>query len=117
MGVGFERHQLVSRINDAFQASNIAATSATAARLGRDADAFDIVHALGLFEFPPGLELATYRSRLPIPDLNKAILALAFRHSVDNKVPLSFAIASGHAEAIRVTTSEKLVSVVLTRVD
>jgi hypothetical protein len=117
MGMGFARHQLVGRINDAFHPDNIADSADKVAHLGQDADAFDIVHELGLFQFPPGMDLNAYRASLPIPSLNNAIMAQAFQHAVTNKIPLSFAIASGHAEAIQVTTSDKLVSVVLTRVD
>lgn len=117
MGTGFARQSLVGRINDAFRADNIEATAQTAAGVGPNGDAFDIVHALGLFQLPPELTLETYRGQLPIPELNKAVLALAFQYSVQNKVPLSFAIVSGPEENVHLTTSDTLVSLVLTRID
>jgi hypothetical protein len=117
MGVGFARHELVGRINNAFHPDNIADSADKVAHLGDNADAFDIVHALGLFGLGSDQALAAYRSSLPIPPLNNAIMAQAFQYAVANKIALSFAIASGHAEAIQVTTSDKLISVVLTRVD
>jgi len=75
------------------------------------------VHATGAFQFTEGVTLDSYRDSLPIPPLNKAVLAEAFRYAVRNSIPLSFAIASGHAESVQVTTSDTLISVVLTRVD
>jgi|GEM_PF-3840358 len=116
MGIGFARHSLVGRVNDAFHADNIA-TTAAAATTAPDADALDIVHSLGLFQLPSQAALEAYRAQLGIPPLNLAIMTLAFRESVQNKIPLSFTVASGHAEAVQVATSDTLISVVLTRVD
>jgi hypothetical protein len=117
MGVGFTRTQLIGNINSAFHADNIAATAGSVAHLPGDADAFDIVHALGLFNLPSAEALVAYRAGLGIPPLNQAILALAFKTAVADKVPLNFAIVSGHAEQVSVSASDKLISVVLTRVD
>ena len=117
MGIGFSRQSLVHRINDAFHADKIEATAATAAKAGPDADAYQIVHTLELFGLPDDQALEAYRAGLPIPPLNNAILTAAFQYSVQNKIPLNFAISSGHIEGVQVSTSDKLISVVLTRVD
>ena len=95
MGVGFARAQLVYRINDAFGPDKIAATADSVATLPPEADTFDILHSLGLFQFPPGLELDAYRRSLPIPELNKQAMTAAFQASVKGRIPLSFAIVSG----------------------
>ena len=117
MGFGIARHQLVHRINGAFHHDQIAASARRVAHLGHDADAFDIIHGLGLFEFPVGTTLDAYRSGLAIPDLHKAILKQAFQAAVQHKTPLTFAIASGPSEAVQVTTSKTHIHVVLTRTD
>ena len=117
MGTMLSRPQLVSDINRAFHANRIEDTAARLAALPPEADAFDHIHALGLFNLGSREELESYRAALPIPPLNQAILAAAFRFAVANKVPLSFAIVGGNDEAVHVSTSGKLVSVVLTRID
>lgn len=117
MGTGFARQSLVHRINDAFNADRIDATADTAAKAGPDADAFQIVHTLELFGLPDDEALEAYRAGLPIPALNNTILTAAFQYSVQNKIPLNFSISSGHVEGVQVTTSDKLISVVLTRID
>ena len=117
MGTPFTRPALVGDINKAFQASNIEDTVVRVAHLAEEADAFDIVHALGFFNLPSDAELAAYRADLGVPALNKAMLALAFKSAVAGKIPLSFAIVSGHRESVEVTTSDSLIAVVLTRVD
>jgi hypothetical protein len=89
MGVGFARAQLVYRINDAFDPDKIAATADSVATLPPGADTFDILHSLGLFQFPPGLELDAYRRSLPIPELNKQAMTASFQASVKGKIPLS----------------------------
>lgn len=117
MGTSFTRPTLVGNINTAFSARNIEDTVSRVAHLAADADAFDFVHALGFFNLPSDAELAAYKADLKIPPLNKAILALAFQTAIANKIPLTFAIIGGHAESVQVTTSDTLVSVVLTRID
>jgi hypothetical protein len=117
MGTMISRPQLVSDINHAFHPTRIAETAARLANLPPAADAFDHIHALGLFNLASQDELESYRSSLPIPPLNREVLAAAFRFAVANKVPLSFAIVGGNDEAVHVSTSDKLVSVVLTRID
>ncbi len=117
MGTSFTRPTLVGNINTAFSARNISGTADSVAHLAAEADAFDIVHALGFFNLPSDAELAAYKADLKIPPLNKAILALAFQTAVASKIPLSFAIVGGHAESVQVTTSDSLISVVLTRID
>jgi hypothetical protein len=117
MGFGLARQQLVGRINDAFHTDQVGASAAGVAHLGDDADAFDIVHELGLFQFPPGLTLDHYRRNLPVPELNKAILKLAFQAAVQGKIPLTFGIVSGAAEAVQVTITDTHIHVVLTRID
>ncbi|MCX7381877.1 MAG: hypothetical protein NT133_10785 [Alphaproteobacteria bacterium] len=117
MGTSFTRPTLVGNVNDAFNARNIEDTVARVAHLAADADAFDFVHALGLFNLPSDAELAAYKADVKIPPLNKAILALAFQTAVAGKIPLSFAIIGGHAETVQVTTSDTLIAVVLTRID
>jgi hypothetical protein len=117
MGFGMVRHQLVHRINTAFHHDQIAASAHRVAHLGHDADAFDIIHGLGLFEFPKGTTLDAYRSGLAIPDLHKIILKNAFQAAVQHKQPLTFAVVSGPSEAVQVTTSNTHIHVVLTRTD
>ena len=117
MGTPFTRPQLVSDINRAFQPSRISETADRVAHLAAEADAFDIVHTLGLFNLPSDAELAAYRADLKVPALNKAVLGIAFKHAVATKTPLHFSIVSGHAEMVSVSTSDTLISVVLTRVD
>lgn len=117
MGTPFTRPQLVRDINHAFHPARIGATAEQVAGLAPGADAFDIVHALGLFQLPSDDELVKYRDDLQVPELHKAILGLAFNASIKGKVPLHFAIVTGHAEMISVSTSDTLISVVLTRVD
>jgi hypothetical protein len=117
MGVGFARAQLVYRINDAFGPDKIAETADSVATLPPEADSFDILHSLRLFQFPPGLELEAYRRSLPIPDLNKQAMTAAFQVSVKDQIPLSFAIVSGDSEQIQVTYSPTRIIVVLIRQD
>ncbi len=117
MGTPFTRPQLVRDINHAFHPERISATAEQVAGLAPGSDAFDIVHALGLFQLPSDEELVKYRADLQVPALHKAVLALAFNASIGGKVPLHFAIVTGHAEMIAVSTSDNLISVVLTRVD
>jgi hypothetical protein len=117
MGFGIARHQLVHRVNTAFHRDEIAASAHRVAHLGHDADAFDIIHGLGLFQFPPGMTLDAYRNSLPIPDLNKTVLKHAFQASVQNKTPLTFGIVHGPAESVQVTVSATHIHVILTRTD
>ncbi len=117
MGTSFIRPTLVGNINRAFSARNIEDTATRVAHLAADADAFDYVHALGFFNLPSDAELAAYKADTNIPPLNKAIMAMAFQTAIAGKIPLSFAIIGGHAEAVQVTTSDSLISVVLTRID
>src|SRR5664280_226006 len=101
-----ERPQLVGAINRSFSAGQIAATSARLASLARDPakDAFDFVHELGLFNLAAGTTLAQYRGQLPIPALHRGVMTEAFRHSITDKIPLSFAIVGGHSEGVHVTS-------------
>jgi hypothetical protein len=117
MGFGIARHQLVHRINTAFHHEQIVASAQRVVHLGHDADAFEIIHGLALFEFPAGMTLDAYRDSLAIPDLHKAILKQAFQAAVQHKTPLTFAVVSGPAEAVLVTTSKTHIHVVLTRTD
>ena len=117
MGIGMARHQLVHRINRAFHQDQIADTARQVAHLGPDADAFDIIHGAGLFDFPAGTTLDGYRNSLPIPDLHKTILKQAFQAAVHGKKPLTFAVASGPSEGIQVSSSGTHIHVVLTRAD
>lgn len=117
MGSPFTRPQLVGDINKAFNVRSIEDTAGRVAHLAAEADAFDIVHTLGLFNLPSDDELAKYRADLEVPALHKAVLALAFQTAVANRTPLHFAIVSGHAEMVQVSSSATLITVVLTRVD
>ena len=117
MGTPFTRPQLVRDNNRAFQANNIGETSDKVAHLAAEADAFDIVHSLGLFNLPSDEELVRYREDLQVPALHKAVLALAFKMSVESRIPLHFAIVTGHAEMVQLSSSDDLITVVLTRVD
>ncbi len=87
MGAGFVRHSLVERINTAFRHDGIDDSAAKVAHLDDDADAFVILHTLGLFEFDPGVTLETYRANLGIPDINKAVLTLAVPDRRTNQDP------------------------------
>ena len=117
MGTPFTRPQLVRDINHAFHPSRIAETADKVAHLAAEADAFDIVHSLGLFHLPTDEDLERYREDLQVPALHKAVLALAFKSAVEGRIALHFAIVTGHAEAVSLSTSDSLISVVLTRVD
>jgi hypothetical protein len=117
MGSGFARTQLVGRINTAFHADSIATTADSVAHLPPEADAFDIVHELGLFQFPPGATLENYRSELPVPPVNKDVLAAAFRNAIATRTPLRFEIVSGTEESVQVTSGALGITVVLTRID
>ena len=117
MGFGRVRQQLIQNINDAFHANQVAASAQQVAHLGDDADAFDIVHELGLFQFAPGQTLQAYRASLPIPELHQQVLKGAFQSAVQNKKPLTFGIVSGPAEAVHVSESDTHIHVVLTRKD
>ena len=117
MGTPFTRPQLVRDINHAFHPERIGTTAEKVASLAPGADAFDIVHALGLFQLPSDDELVKYRADLQVPELHKSILGLAFNASIAGKVPLHFSIVTGHAEMISVSTSDTLISVALTRID
>ncbi len=117
MGAGLARHQLIHRVNDAFGPDKIAATAASAPALPANADTVDILHAQGLFEFPPGFDIERYRTGLKIPDLNMQIMTAAFQTALKNKIPLSWGIVSGEQEQIQVTTTPTRIVVVLTRVD
>ena len=117
MGAGFARHRLVHKINDAFGAEKIAATAERVAALPGAPDTFDILHSQGLFDFPPDMELDSYRRSLPIPPLNNQIMTLAFQAAVQGRIPLSFCIIEGENEQIQVTASPTRIMVVLVRKD
>jgi hypothetical protein len=117
MGTPFTRPQLIRDINHAFHADRIGETSDKVAHLATEADAFDIVHSLGLFKLPSDEDLAKYREDLQVPALHKAVLALSFKTAVESKIALHFAIVTGHAEMVQVSSSDTLITVVLTRVD
>jgi hypothetical protein len=117
MGFGFARHRLVHAINTSFAPANIEATAAVATALPDTADAFDIVDALGHFQFPEGMTLAAYRRSLPIPELNKQVMTMAFKTAIREKMSLSFGIVSGDAEQIQVSVAGTQIFVVLTRKD
>ena len=111
------RYSLLERVNDAFSAENIAQTSRRAAGLPATADAFDIVHALELFDLRGRATLASYRRNTGIPPVILEVLAAAFRHAIASKTPLSFSVVGGHAFGASVTVSRQLISVHLTRID
>ena len=117
MGSGFARTQLVGRINTAFHADSIAASADSVAHLPAEADAFDIVHELGLFQFPAGVTLENYRSALAVPQVNKDALAAAFRNAIATRTPLKFEIVSGTRESVQVTHDAAGITVTLTRID
>jgi len=117
MGFGLVRQGLVQRVNDAFAPHQVAGSAQRVAHLGPNADAFDIVHELGLFQFPPGQTLPAYRASLPIPDLHRRVLQGAFQSAVQNRKPLTFGIVSGGAEAVHVSETDSHIHVVLTRKD
>jgi hypothetical protein len=117
MGFGLVRQGLVLRINEAFEAAQVTVSAQRVAHLGPDADAFEIVHELGLFQFPAGQTLPAYRSSLPIPELHKQVLKAAFQSAVQNRKPLTFGIVSGPAEGVQVSESSTHIHVVLTRKD
>jgi len=117
MGIGMVRHGLVQRINDAFHPNEVARSAQRVAHLGPGADAFEILHELGLFQFQAGQTLPAYRASLPIPDLHKDVLKGAFQAAVQNRKPLTFGIVTGPAEAVHVSESDSHIHVVLTRKD
>ena len=117
MGFGRIRQQVSEDINEAFHPNRIHASAQRVAHLGDDADAFDIVHELGVFQFPPGQTLHAYRASLPIPELHKQVLKAAFQSAVQNRKPLTFGIVSGAAESVQVAESASHIHVVLTRKD
>ena len=117
MGFGLVRQGLVQRINDAFHPNQITGSAQRVAHLGPDADAFEIVHELGLFQFPAGQTLPAYRASLPVPELHKQVLKSAFQAAVQNRKPLTFGIVSGAAEGVQVSESDTHIHVVLTRKD
>jgi hypothetical protein len=117
MGFGLVRQGLVQRINDAFHPNQVAGSARRVAHLGPNADAFDIVHELGLFQFPPGQTLGAYRASLPIPEVHHQVLKSAFQSAVQNHKPLTFGIVSGGAEGVHVSETDSHIHVVLTRKD
>ena len=111
------RYSLLEKINTAFNAENIRESARKVAHLPPEADAFEIVHALELFDMPRRATLTSYRRNTKIPDVILAVLGTAFRHAVAAKVPLSFSVVAGHAFGASVTVAPHLISVHLTRID
>lgn len=117
---GFHRPDLVRDINRAFSARNIAKTAKQLAYLPPEADWLDIFQALGVLAHVTTLDLADYRKVLKIPALNQRILTEVFRTSLFGKggpTPLRFAIYSASKEGVEVTTTPRLIGVVLLRID
>jgi hypothetical protein len=115
-----ERPELIANINRAFSAENIAQTANRLTPLRPRADVFNILDTLGFLNFVRDHNIALYRRRVGIPTLNQRVLTLAFRTSLLNRrgpIPLHFNIVSGPREVVDVTTSDRLISVELIRID
>jgi hypothetical protein len=119
MGFLPDRERLVKQINEAFDRKNIQATATRLTPLLElDADLFELLGELGFLAYVVGKNIATYRRDLPIPAVHKRVLTLAFRHALLFRRPLRFSIVSkGTAESVRVTASDHLIEVELTRID
>jgi hypothetical protein len=117
---GMKRGELIRQINKAFDRRNIRRTARRVARLGPQADFLTIFDDLGVIALVSRLELSAYRRVLKIPSLNRRILTAAFRAALfgtGGPTPLRFHIFSGDDEAVEVTTTDRLIDVVLIRVD
>ena len=120
MGLARQRIDLERNINRAFGASQIRNSARRIARLGPRADFLDISNELGCIAHIPFGNLRRYRRILTIPPLIQRILTAAYRDALFHEpkpIPLRLKIIAGRIHSIDVTSTERLISVSLTRPD
>lgn len=115
-----DRAKLIGRVRTAFGRRKIAETARRLESLKSTADFLDIFDALEFLDYVPDRNMRLYRQRMKIPRLNQQILTTAFRAALfgDGKpTPLVYTIVPGRQEKVEVITTDKLITVKLTRVD
>jgi hypothetical protein len=118
MGEGADALILSNKINQSFHANNIAATSASLSPLKPSADFLTICHTLGHLDHLIRTDLNAYRRALKMPPLQRRIMTLVFRQSLlrtPTPWPLHITIKDGPDHGIEVSTTDDLISLVVTR--
>jgi hypothetical protein len=114
------RAYLMQEINQAFSRRNVQQTAEKLGDLASTGDYLEICNHLGFLDAIHGGNFRHYRSTMPIPAVNQALMTAAFRHALTAQpkpIPLRILIVSGTHEIITITGTETEVSVVLTRDD
>jgi hypothetical protein len=120
MGGAAQRTQLERNVNRAFGTAQIRHSARRIAKLGPRADYLDISEALGCIAHIPFGNLKRYRRVLTIPPLIQRILTAAYRDALFHEpkpIPLRLKINDGRSHSIEVKSTERLISVSLTRPD
>jgi hypothetical protein len=120
MGGAAQRTKLERNVNRAFGVAQIRGSATRIAKLGPRADFLDISDELGCLAHIPFGNLRRYRRVLTIPPLIQRILTAAYRDALFHEpkpIPLRLKIIDGRSHSIEVKSTERLISVSLTRPD
>jgi hypothetical protein len=120
MGADVMRTKLERNLNRAFGAAQIKKSANQVAKLGARADFLDISDALGSMAHIPFGNLKRYRRVLTIPPFIQRVLTAAYRDALFREprpVPLRIRIVNGRTHSVEVKTTDRLISVRLTRPD
>ena len=120
MGDKTMRTRLERNLNRAFDARQIKKSANRVAKLGSRADFLDISDALGCMAHIRFGSLTRYRRVLTIPPLIQRVLTATYRDALFREpkpVPLRIKIVDGRTHSIEVKTTDRLISVRLTRPD
>lgn len=112
------RAYMVQQINEKCNRRNIQDTVAVLGDLAFTGDFLDICNKLGVLDRIHRGDFARYRSSLPIPAVNQALITAAFRHALTakpNPIPLRLLLVSGYHEIVTITGTATEISVVVTR--
>jgi hypothetical protein len=120
MGAAAARTKLERNINRAFGAAQIRKSANRVAKLGPRADFLDISEALGCIAHIQYGNLKRYRRTLTIPQLIQRVLTAAYRDALFHEpktIPLRIKINDGRNHSVEVKTTDRLITVALTRPD
>lgn len=120
MGAAAARTRLTADINRAFNARNIANSAQQVRAQAPRGDFLDICDSLGFMQPLHRGNLPRYRRALNLPMVVRRTLTAAFREALFHRpapIPLKIAINHADEHSIRVTHSDKRISVELNRPD
>jgi hypothetical protein len=120
MGGAAMRTKLERNLNRAFSAAQIKKSANQVAKLGARADFLDISDALGCIAHIPFDNLKRYRRVLTIPHFIQRALTAAYRDALFREpkpIPLRIKIVNGRTHLLEVKTTDRQISVRLTRPD